>query len=393
MELRGYREEDRGALVRLGVLAFGMKASYWEEYYDPEKNSRLDPSLVYVIEEDGEPRATVTVLPMEAFVGGEPVEMGGIAAVNAHPAYRRRGYAGKLMREAIGGMRERGMHLSMLHPFAHAFYRAHGWELATEAVKYQLSPTEIPTSSEQKRVRAYDPAGGDLSRMAELFEDWAATRPCSVRRGEGRWLQYLARKGQEAAVYEAQDRKIEGYLLYEQSEGNGDPPNTLDVSELVAATPAAREALVSFMGAYDPRMYTVKLSTPRGEPLHPYLPDSHVRARLEPEFMLRLVDVEGALGLLGRAVGEPLVLDVSDDRVPENSGSYTLGDGGVTRGAEAEARVSLDVRRLAQLYAGYLPAGQLARYGLIEPGSPAALEKLGAWFPTADPYVSVADHF
>ncbi len=393
MELRRYREEDRGALARLGVLAFGMGASYWEEYYDPERNSRLDPSLVYVIEDDGEPQATVTVLPMEAFVDGEPVEMGGIAAVNAHPAYRRRGYAGKLMRASIGGMRERGMPLSMLHPFAHAFYRAHGWELATEAVKYELSPAQIPTSGEQRRVRAYDPSRGDLARMQELFGGWAATRPCSVGRGEGRWLQVLAREDQEAAVYEAEDGTIEGYLLYGQSEGSGDPPNTLDVSELVANTPAAREALVSFMGAYNPRMYTVKLSTPRGEPLHPYMPDSHVRARLEPEYMLRLVDVEGALGLLKRTVNEPLVLHVSDDVVPENSGSYTMGDGGVTRGAEAEASVTLDVRRLAQLYAGYLSAGQLARYGLIEPTSEKAVELLEAWFPVGDPYVSVPDHF
>lgn len=392
MELRGYREGDLEALAKLGTLAFGMGA-YWEDYYDPEKNPRLDPSLVYVIEEDGEPRASVTVLPMEAFVDGEPVAMGGIAAVNAHPAYRRRGYAGKLMREAIGGMRERGMSLSMLHPFSHTFYRAHGWELATEAIKYELSPTEIPTSAEQRRVRAYDDAGGaDLPRMTELFESWAATRPCSVRRGEGRWLQVLGRKDQEAAVYEAENGTLEGYLLYAQSEGSGGPPNTLDVSELVASTPAAREALVSFMGAYDPRMYSVKLSVQRGEPLHPYLPDAQVRARLEPEFMLRLVDVEGALNGLRRSA-EPLVLDVSDDVIPENSGSYTLGDGGVTRGVEAEARVKLDVRRLAQLYAGYLPAGQMSRYGFVEPGSPGALELLEAWFPVGDPYVSVPDHF
>ena len=393
MQLRLYREEDLGSLVRLAVLAFGMGMEYWEEYYDPEKNPRLDPSLVYVIEEDGEPRSTVTVLPMEVFVDGEPVTMGGIAAVNAHPAYRRRGYAGKLMRAAINGMREREMPLSMLHPFAHAFYRSYGWELATEAIKYELSPARIPTGTEQRRVRAYDDSSSDLPRMTELLDAWAATHACSVRRDEGRWRQYLHWKEGEAAVYESGDGVIEGYVLYKQSEGGGDPPNILDVSEIVAATPAAREALISFMGAYDPRMYTVKLSTPRGEPLHPYLPDSHVRARLEPEFMLRLVDVEGALGSLSRDGGGPLVLDVSDDAVPENSGPYTLGDGGVTRGVGAEARVTLDVRRLAQLYAGYVPAAQLARYGLIQTDSPEALELLDAWFPTEDPYVSVPDHF
>jgi predicted acetyltransferase len=390
LEVRKYREGDRAALARLGALAFGAGASYWEGYYDPEKSPRLDLDLVYVVEEDGEVRATATVLPMEVFVDGRARPMGGIAAVAAHPAYRRRGYANRLMRATLDGMRERSMHVSMLHPFAHSFYRAFGWELATEAIKYTLKPTDLPTSREQKRVRAY--ADGDLSRMAELLEGWAAEHPCSVRRGEERWRQVLAREGQEAAVYEGEEG-VEGYLLYQQRAGGGEPPRTLDVSELVARNTAAREALVSFMAAYDPREYKVSLSTPRGEPLHPYLEDSHVEARLEPELMFRLADVEGALGCLERKPEAPLVLEVSDDVVPENAGEYTVGDGEVARGAEAGERVKLDARQLARLYAGYLPARQLAWHGLLEPGSQRALESLDSLFPVGDPYVSPPDHF
>ena len=199
---RRYKEADHGALVRLATLAFGMGASYWENYYDPEKNPRLDPDLVYVVEEDGEVRASATVLPMEAFVGSEPRPMGGVAAVAAHPAYRRRGFAGKLMRATLDCMRERGMRLSMLHPFAHSFYRAFGYELATEAIKYALKPSDLPTSGEQKRVRAY--AESDLPGMIELLERWAAEHPCCPRRGEGRWRQIFTREGQEAAVYEGE---------------------------------------------------------------------------------------------------------------------------------------------------------------------------------------------
>jgi len=50
-------------------------------------------------------------------------------------------------------------------------------------------------------------------------------------------------------------------------------------------------------------MFEVSYSTPRGEPLHPFLPSSYVEARLSPEFMLRIVDVEGALKLLRRESG------------------------------------------------------------------------------------------
>src|SRR3712207_2105707 len=137
----------------MGALAFGGSVAAWEKYY--AESPRVDLDLVYVLEEEGEVRASTTVLPLEIFVDGVAAPMGGIAAVATHPAYRRRGYAGELMRATLRGMRERGMHLSMLSPFAHAFYRAYGWELAGEAIAYTLKPTDLPTSSEQRRVRAY----------------------------------------------------------------------------------------------------------------------------------------------------------------------------------------------------------------------------------------------
>ncbi|HEX2728582.1 MAG TPA: GNAT family N-acetyltransferase [Rubrobacteraceae bacterium] len=393
MELRKYRVEDRGALARLAKTAFGEGglAGYWESYYDPERNARLDPEQVHIIEEDGEARATATVLPMEVFVDGDPAPMGGVAAVTAHPAYRRRGYAGELMRAALRDMRGRGTHLSMLWPFSHAFYRVYGWELAGESISYTLKPTDLPTSPEQKHVRAYREE--DLPRMAEIFE--AGTRHYSlcVRRNEDRWRQFLGRKEQEAAVYEREGR-VEGYAIYNMSDWSHEsyPYRTLNVSELAGETREAWEAMISFMAAQDPLVFEIKYSTPRGEALHPYLRSSHVKAGIEPEFMLRLVDVEGALGFKALR-GDPLVLEISDDVIPENAGEYTVGNGEVVRGAEAEEWVSLDVRRLAQLYAGYLPAHQLARHGLVKPSSPNALDLLEAHFPVGDPWVSAPDHF
>lgn len=132
-------------------------------------------------------------------------------------------------------------------------------------------------------------------------------------------------------------------------------------------------------------MFEVRHLPPRGEPLRPFLPSSYVEARVSPEFMLRLVDLEGALRLLDREVQAPLVLEVEDGEIPENAGEYTVGDGRVVRGSEAVERVALDVRQLAQLYAGYLPARQLARRGLVRPGSGRTLEILEQLFPTGDP--------
>ena len=396
MKLRKFEGGDLESLGSLMSLAFGSDIAPAERYFDEERYPRLDLDRVYVIEEDGQVRAGATVLPLEMFVDGEAFPVGGVAAVATHPAYRRRGYAGKLMRTVLEDMRDRGVHLSLLSPFAHAFYRAYGWELATEGVGYNLKPDELPTSDEQRYVRGY--REDDLAEMQRLLEAEAARHSCGVRRSEGRWRQLLEGgdtefKDLQAAVYE-KEGEVGGYLLYEQSEHEGKiPPRRLAVYEILARTPEARAGLLSFAAAYDPLEFEAKYETSRGEPLHPHLSSSYVDARVQPDMMLRIVDVEGALGLLRRSIGEPLVLEVSDDLVPENNGEYTVGDGEAVRGAEAGERVALDVRQLAQLYAGYLPARELARRGYVEPRSERALELLEEMFPVDDPWVFSLDRF
>src|ERR687893_1562622 len=201
MKLRRYLEGDMDALTRVGVAAFGGRISDWEQYFDPAQNARLDLEQVHVIEEDGEARASATVLPLESFVGGVPRPMGGISAVMVHPAYRRRGYAGELMRAVLRDMRERSTHLSLLAPFAHAFYRSFGYELASEAIEYRLKPADLPASPEQNHLRAYREE--DLSSLMDLYEAEAKGHRLCVRRSEGHWKESLAaEKGTDAAVYE-----------------------------------------------------------------------------------------------------------------------------------------------------------------------------------------------
>ena len=391
MKLRTYQDGDGGTLKRLLWMAFGDDMSEGGDYYDPQQNPRLDPEQVHVIEEDGEARASATVLPMEVFVDGRPVPMGGVAAVMVHPAYRRRRYAGDLMRAALADLRDRGVHLSLLSPFAHAFYRSFGYELASEAVEYTLKPTDLPTDPEQANLRAYREE--DLPRMMELREAESLAHQLCALRSEAFWRKILGRKGFQTTVYDAGGR-VEGYMIYKMSgyrEGR-EPERRLEVQELVAATPEGRRALISFLAALDPDAFDIRHWTSREDPLHPYLRSSYVDAKVEPDQMLRLVDVGGALGHLDRKAG-PLVLEVTDDTIPENAGEYTIGAGGVIRGAEAENRIALDVRQLAQLYAGYLPARRLVRHGLVKPSSPEALDLLEQLFPVGDPMLFGPDHF
>lgn len=55
--------------------------------------------------------------------------------------------------------------------------------------------------------------------------------------------------------------------------------------------------------------------------------------------------------------------------------------------------MTLDVRQFAQLYAGYLPARQLVRGGLVNPGSARVVELLEEFFLPGDPWLFSPDHF
>src|SRR5918993_3841544 len=263
MELRRYREGDVDALARLAVAAFDSSVSDWEEVFDPERNARLDLEQVHVIEEDGEARASATVLPLETFVGGVPRPMGGISAVMVHPAYRRRGYAGKLMRAVLRDMREREVALSLLSPFAHAFYRVFGYELVTEDIEYRLKPADLPTSPEQSYLRAF--RDEDLPSLMTLYEAEAKGHRLSVLRSDKYWRSDEIRKNRDTAVYE-RDGRVEGYVLYKLSGWQEqDPRRTLKVDELVAATPRANRGLQSFLANHPSPVYGTNHLTPNGE--------------------------------------------------------------------------------------------------------------------------------
>ena len=375
----------------MGWRPSGAGISDWEKNFDPAQNARLDLEQVHVIEEDGEARASTTVLPLESLWRASGDRWAASLRSWSIPPTGGGATRGKLMRAVLRDMRERGVSLSLLAPFAHAFYRIFGYELATEAIEYRLKPADLPTSPEQSHLRAYQEE--DLSSLMDLYEAEAKGHTLSVRRSEGHWKTSLSKKDADVAVYE-RDGDVEGYILYKISGWQDrDPRRTLSVEEIVAATPRAREALLSFMAGLDPLVYGIKLFTPRGEPLHPYLRSSHVDAKIEPDQMLRLVDVEGALGYLERTPGAPLVLDVSDDVIPENSGEYTV----------AEAKLSVGRRRRRASRSTYASSPSstpgtfryrdLARHGLIRGELSRSSRSPGGALPPGRPVALWAGSF
>ncbi|MGD0242323.1 MAG: sterol carrier protein domain-containing protein [Streptosporangiaceae bacterium] len=99
------------------------------------------------------------------------------------------------------------------------------------------------------------------------------------------------------------------------------------------------------------------------------------------ETWLRLVDVPRALAARGyEAAAGPLVIAVTDELLPANTGGYRIGADGVRR-ADDPADLSLGVAALASAYLGGTRFSALAQSGRVtqhRPGALAAADRLFA---------------
>ena len=104
--------------------------------------------------------------------------------------------------------------------------------------------------------------------------------------------------------------------------------------------------------------------------------------RVYDTLFVRLVDVGAALAARTYADEEPLVLELEDAFLPENSGRWRIADGGAER-TDDEADLALDVTEAASLYLGGFGASELVRAGLVRELREGAAARADRLFATA----------
>src|SRR5690606_25339232 len=123
------------------------------------------------------------------------------------------------------------------------------------------------------------------------------------------------------------------------------------------------------------------------------LPDP-LECRMEPGYMLRLLDVPAALEALSypRDAQGRLTIAVADDWTEHNQGVFELevaeGRAACRRADGAEADLACDVRQLAQIYSRHLRPRTAAAFGLLTVSSRPALALLDRLFSGPAPFTS-----
>jgi predicted acetyltransferase len=332
-------------------------------------------------------------IPMGQWFGGRSLPMLGLAGVGVAPESRGEGVALSLTLASLQSARERGLVLSALYPATMTLYRAAGYELGGHRYEIAATLRDLPTARGDLVLTPLEP--GDIEAVELAYREVARTRSGFLDRGPHSWRRVrepreMAKAPRLGFVVRGPGG-IEGYTYLSQS--GPDTARELVVYDLIALTPAALTRLVAFFADHRSTFTRLVAHGTAAEAWLLLAPERVFRIEHVDHWMLRLVDVPGALAARGYPPLELAVdLDVTDRSLPENSGRYRLevADGRVQVTRGGSGAVSLDERALATLFSGYATPAELARLGSVR-GDAASLARLGALF--AGPPPTMSDYF
>jgi predicted acetyltransferase len=320
---------------------------------------------------EGEIVGGYMLLPVGQFFGGRSVPTQGVTAVAVHPAWRRRGVAGALMRDCVAFAREQGSALAPLHAATVRLYRRWGWEVGSQTLRQIVRTAALTGLSGSGRVRANpDRSAIEAMRRAHLRQwDGPLDRPdwyLSVEwdPGDPETLRF------EYGWYE--DDQLTGYVRYE-SERQAGGWIRLRVQEFIFTTLDALRGLLGFLGGQESQSSHVAFvhsAVVDSSPLLWLLPEPHRDIEVQGFlcWMQRIVNIEQAMTARGwpaRAAGR-VELEVTDpvtgvERVVlEVEGRSAR----VTPGGSGQVRCGIGA--LSAWYSNALRAQDAVRLGLLE---------------------------
>jgi predicted acetyltransferase len=404
----GYRlvdVQDRHAEFReVARLAFGMAS-------DPEVDAAvpvtIDWSRAAAMQDEGGRFAGVHAsFPFAMPVPGATVATAGLTWVGVRPDHRRRGLLDAMITAHFERSAARGEPVSALFAAEAGIYGRFGYGSAADHLRLTLNRgaalRPVPGSDDlDVRLESLDPAvhAGVVQAVHEAAgrgrPGWIL-RDTDALRSRHLFDPPAWRHGGEPLriVTVARDGEVRGYGLFRRTEGwdDGRPQGKVQLRELAAVDPAAGHRLWSFLLDLDLTTSVETAPLPVDDALPHLLVDRRAAvSRLGDNLWVRLLDVPTALAARRYAAPVDVVLDVVDERVPDNAGRWHLrttgGDpsGGFTAEVSRtsqEPHLGLDVRELGAAYLGGRSLAAVARAGLVaehRPGAAVAASTAFAW--------------
>lgn len=327
--------------------------------------------------------------------GGVPVPTAAVTSVGVQPTHRRRGLLTALMRLQLDDVRARGEPVAALWASEAPIYGRFGYGMAGPVGRFSLERSRsafavpVQTRGDVELIDAQEA----LRRFPAVYEVERMGRPGMMARNDGWWRYRVADPEHEREGFSEYFFAIhrtggedDAYAIYrvKASWEQGVPSGTLQVEELVAATPQANAEMWRYVLDHDLVATIEGWPRPVDDPLLHLLADPRrLRLTILDGLYVRMVDVPGALGARRYGSEGRLVLEVADPFCPWNEGRWALEGGaeGATCGpTDGEPDVALDATTLGATYLGGVTFGALARAGRVREGRDGAIRDADAMF-------------
>jgi predicted acetyltransferase len=345
-----------------------------------------------IIEDDGSVGGVARSFEVQLSVPGGTVQAAAVSSVGVRADRRRRGYLRALMHEQLATTRDRGAVVAALRATEATIYSRFGYGVASSYATvsvYRRRATMRAGAAAERELRMLTAA--DAGReLPGAYERIRSARPGTIDRPAWWWASQTARlldHDQPLWTLCTMDTagRIDGFLSYTTADRDSwDDPHraVITVLDLVAADEGVELALWQAAFGIDlaERIVAPKRPLDTTLPLALTDPRAAVLSAVEDETWLRLLDVPAALAARSYASGDPVVLEVTDDLLPENSGSYRIGADGTER-TEAPAELRSSVADLAAAYLGGTRFSALAAAGRVL-GSAEAVARADVLFAT-----------
>ncbi len=368
-----------------------------EEQTRDVEGSVFEPDRSLVAEDDGLIVGHAAAYTRELTVPGAVVPAAHVTLVGVAPTHRRRGVFTRMMRRQLDEVAAAGREpVAVLWASETSIYPRFGYGMAAQRLQADIATREITLTAAPPpvpgRLRMITPADA-IPDLARVYERVRAQRPGWSGRDDRWWRFVLAdgpahREGATAlrgVVHDTADGPT-GYALWrtESAWEHGGPAGVVRVREVVAAGPEAYAALWRFLLTIDLTRTVRADFLAFDEPLqHLVNEPRRLGLRVSDGLWVRLADLPAALAARRYATEVDVVLDVTDDHLPGNTGRWRLTggpDGATCVPATGPADLACTVLELGAAYLGGTALGALAAAGRVRELTPGALGRASAAF-------------
>ncbi|MGG0292546.1 GNAT family N-acetyltransferase [Bacillus pacificus] len=375
------KEDKFREALRLSEYAFQYKVE--EERMQQQLTRMKESHEVYGIMEGEDLAAKLHLIPFHIYIGKEKFKMGGVAGVATYPEYRRSGYVKELLQHSLQTMKKDGYTVSMLHPFAVAFYRKYGWELCADLLVCHMTKSDLVMKKQVNGTVKRFSKEHHPEEVEKLYETFAERFSAMLIRNEKWWLQVVY-DDLTLAIYYDKDKTAAGYMLYKIEN------NKMTVEEFVPLHNEARNGLWNFICQHDSMIKELEMTVSKNEPLLYTLQEPRVKTEIKPYFMGRIVDVEQFLKqyeLNWNNVQQEVILNITDSFAPWNNVSVRLANYEITIIEEPmDKGIKLDINALSTILLGYKRPLELNELELIS-GSEEEIQAFEKIVPVREAFI------